>query len=186
MAVAVACCCTIAMPTAFAEDSTSIGAVESRLVSDAELEDYIKRVALALPMAKRERDPFGAIQDPEAAKAAIPVATDNTGNRTATPLADVVAAINIGAIMPADNRFLIGSRSITKNQEFSVTFGGRNYRLRAEEISGRRIVFRNIENNETASRDFSNMPAGMSRGGSAPAVPGMSPSGPDSPIQLDP
>ena len=182
----VACGHVLLMAAATAQDSDTLGAVESRLIGEAELEDYIARVANALPMAKRERDPFGAIQDPEAAKAVVPVITDNPTNRTATPLADVVAAISIGAVMPADKRFLIGSRSISQNQVFAVTFGGRNYRLRAEEISTRRIVFRNVENNDTAIRDFNALPAGMSRGGNASPVPGMSPAGPDSPIQLDP
>lgn len=184
-----AACCGTLLASANARDSSPINAVESRLVSDAELQDYVQRVAASLPMATRERDPFGTYQDPEVAKAAVPVARETTPtHRAATPLSDIIGAISIGAIMPAEKRFLVGSRTIRLNQEFSVTFSGRPYRLRAEEIGSRRILFRNIENDETASRDFNTMPSGMRRGGNGggTGVPGMSSSSPDAPIQLDP
>lgn len=182
-----AACGGTLLASANAQETSPINAVESRLVSDAELQDYLQRVASSLPMAVRERDPFGTYQDPEAAKAAIPVAREITPtHRAATPLEDIINAISIGAIMPAEKRFLVGSRIIQLNQEFSVTYSGRPYRLRAEEIGSRRILFRNIENNDTASRDFNTMPSGMRRGGAATGVPGMSSASPDAPIQLDP
>jgi len=171
----------------FAQAPEPIPTIESRLLSEAEIGNLLQRVAPRLLISGRKRDPFGALQDPEAAEEVIPgITPDIPALATATPLADLVARINIGTIMPSEHRFLIGSRSIRRNQEFPVSDGRRTYRLRAEEINSRRIVFRNLDTNETATREFSGPPAGMSRGNGTNRVPGMSTPGPDTPITLDP
>lgn len=176
-----------------AEDNASQSAygrapTPSRLVSDSELEAYLEQVFALLPMTSRLTDPFGSIQDPDAAPPpppAIEFDIPDAPETPAIPFSEVVNRINITTIMPGENRFLVGTRSFQVNDVIPVNYRGQTYQVRVESVSSSRIRFRNEENDESANHDLDLLPAGMSAGGSQSSVPGMIRTGPDVPIDLN-
>jgi len=165
----------------------SMTPLESRLISDSELEEYIEKLAGSLPMAKQERDPFGAMQDPDAVPTTPLIEMPDTivMPEFTTPFEDVVRMINVSTIMPADNRFLIGTRSFGINDVVTFNYQGQSIRARVEAVTSREIRFRNVDSDDVATRTLEIMPAGMSAGGGSRNIPGLIPTGPNVPIDLD-
>lgn len=159
--------------------------LESRLISDSEVEDYLKQIAAILPMATQERDPFGALQDPDAVPK-IPLMPDMPAMpEMKTAFEDVVRMINVTMVMPADQKFIIGTRSFGVNDVLTVNYRDQPIRVRVEEVTPTKIRFRNVESDDVATRTLEILPAGMSAGGSRRSIPGLIPTGPDVPIDLD-
>jgi hypothetical protein len=159
----------------------------SRLVDEIELEAYIDGIASIFSMANRAADPFGVFQDPDA-KPAPPPMVQTTAQRipeVATPFSEIVRRIEVTTVMPGERQFLIGTRAIRQGQQFPVNFRGRRYMLVVDEVSSRRIVFRNAENDETANRELALLPDGMRPGSGDTEIPGLMPAGRDAPINLD-
>jgi len=182
-------------PSLFAQEDTTgsvsepaVTPLESRLISDSELEEYIEKLIEYLPMATQERDPFGAMQDPDAVPT---IALDTIMPDTivmpefTTPFEDVVRMINVSTIMPADKRFLIGTRSFGVNDVVTFNYRGQSIRARVEAVTSREIRFRNVDNEDVATRALEILPAGMSAGGDSRNIPGLIPTGPNVPIDLD-
>lgn len=178
---------TAAAQNADAATSANGAPTSSRLISASELDDYLARVLAELPMTTRERDPFGAPQDPDAKPTPPPTPLGNARQITETSatLGEVVRLINITTVMPADRKFLVGTRSFGTGDVIPINYRGRPYRVRVEEVTSKRIRFRNIENDDTATRELDILPAGMSAGGDRGAIPGLVPTGPDVPIDLE-
>jgi len=169
------------------EESRSITPLESRLISDSELDDYLETLAAILPMATQERDPFGSLQDPDAVPKAPPIAMPDMPGmpELSTPFKDVVGMINVTTVMPAERRFLIGTRSFGVDDVLTINFRGQPIRAKVEAVSTRQIRFRNLENGDIATRTLELLPPGMSAGGSNDTIPGLIPTGPNVPIDLD-
>jgi hypothetical protein len=165
-----------------------VSPLESRLISDSEIEEYLEGLAALLPMATQERDPFGSLQDPDAVPKMAPITMPDmpTMPEMTTPFEDVVRMISVTTVMPSERRFLIGNRSFGVNDVITINYRGQPIRARVEEVSSRQIRFRNVETNHVATRTLEFLPAGMSAGGgSGAAIPGLIPTGPDAPINLD-
>jgi len=172
-----------------AEAAPKIVPLESRLISDSEIDDFLASMAAMLAIAARERDPFGAMQDPDAVPKIDPITMPDMPVMPvmSTPFEDVVRQININTVIPAEKRFLIGNRSFRVNDELTINFRGQPVRAKVEAVSSREIRFRNVENNDVAVRKLEMLPPGMSAGGSGggQAVLGLAPASSDAPIDLD-
>lgn len=163
-------------------------AIDSRLLSESEVDEYIEVMASRLLINSQEVDPFGALQDPDAVPKVDPIATPEMPvvPQMTTPFDEVIRRINITTVMPSERKFLIGTRSFGLNDVITLNFQGQPVRARVTGVSSRNIRFRNVETNDEASLSLDLMPAGMSAGGgSGSAIPGLIPSGPSAPIDLD-
>lgn len=162
--------------------------IEARLISDSEISDYLEFMTSKLLMSRQETDPFGSLQDPDAAPKISPIEMPDmpTMPVMTTPFEDVVRMIQVTTVMPGERKFLIGGRSFRVNDVITINYRGQPVRARVEEVSSRQIRFRNVESNDVATRTLEMLPAGMTSGGdSGRSVPGMVPTGPDAPINLD-
>lgn len=164
-----------------------VNTAPSRYVG-TDLEAYIVSFAAVFPMSKRETDPFGRMQDPDAKPQIIKPVVSKTEKRVPeaiTPFADIISRIEVTTIMPGEKRFLVGNRSISENDEIPLHFRGRQIKALVAEVSSRRIVFKNTESGETGVRELNLLPVGMTPGNKQIMAPGMVPLDSNAPLNLD-
>jgi len=164
-----------------------IEATPSRNVTPEDFPSYIEAVASVLSIRNRASDPFAQIQDPDAKPVVKPkiASPARIAPIQATPFEDVVNLIRVTTVMPAERTFLIGTRQIREGDRLPITFRGRNIQIEVASVNSRRIEFRNLDSEETASLSLNLLPAGMSTGKEEISAPGMVPDNPNAPINLD-
>lgn len=154
----------------------------------ADTDAYIASLASRLAVTKRTTDPFGQIQDPAAKPAVAPVAKNSTNRApaaTAKPLSEIVKQLKVTTVMPAEGKFLVGTRSISRGDSFPLGFQGKHYRVQVVDVSAQRILFRDLDTEENGELRLDVMPQGMSRGIRGVLAPGMQSTKPDAPLELD-
>ena len=164
-----------------------VNTAPSRYVG-TDLEAYVVSFAAVFPMSKRETDPFGRMQDPDAKPPVIKPVMTKTEQRVPeaiTPFADLISRIEVTTIMPGDKRILVGNRSISENDELPLHYRGRQIKALVAEVSSRRIVFKNVESGETGVRELNLLPVGMTPGNKQIMAPGMVPLDSNAPLNLD-
>ena len=102
-----------------------------------------------------------------------------------TSFDDIVGRIKINTIMPAENRFLIGTRSFKLGDQIPIMYRGRKIMIEVIRVKATKIDFKNNETGEISSVELKLMPAGMSAGSKGFTAPGMVEDKPDTPLQLD-
>ena len=152
------------------------------------VEQHISAIASGFAIARHENDPFGLSQDPSK-KSAMPKlvhATPKLRHIPPTPFKDVVAAIQVTAVLPSQQRFLVKSRSIRRGDRFPVLFRDKSLTVEVVRVSSAKISFRNVKTKEVADLVLDMLPPGMTRdsGGSA-GPPGLQRDNPSAPLQLD-
>jgi hypothetical protein len=153
-----------------------------------DLKAYTASRAAVFSMRNRVTDPFGFHQDPDV-KPIVKKATANSpAKRQAalppTPLSEIVELIRVTTIMPGERKFLVGMRSFSESDEFSLIFQGKKMNMKVVEVSAQNIIFRNLENGETASLKTKMLPPGMAAGGDGLRPPGMISPLDDIPLEL--
>ena len=177
-----------AAPPVDAVEPGPVDARPSRFVGE-EIADYTRSVAAVFAIRGRPIDPFGQFQDPDAKPAEKPV-IQRTAQRAAPEVvvafADMLRNLEITTIMPGERRFLVGNGWHKRGDILNLSYRGKNLRVQIVEVTARRILFRNLDTGETATRELDLLPAGMSTGQGGLRAPGMVPSGANAPIILEP
>lgn len=161
----------------------------SRYVNEEDCDDYVKSLSAVFSMRVRATDPFGQLQDPNAKPIIKSTAAKTTRRITqvqATPFSDIIKLIKVTTIMPKEQCFLMGTRSIHQGDRIPLLYRSKNIRVEVSSVSSNKIEFRNLENGESASLQLNLLPTGMTPGSGAIATPGMAPDRTDAPIELDP
>ncbi len=170
-----------------AGDSASI--IPSRFVGEDDLTGYIEARTSMFAMQGRANDPFGQLQDPNAKpvlKTTVAKATRRIAPILATPFSEIIKLLKVTTIMPKEQRFLLGTRSIKQGDCVSLSFRGKNIRVQVSSVNSRQIEFLNLENNEAASLKLNILPPGMTAGTGGITTLGKISNRQDSPIELDP
>lgn len=159
----------------------------SRYVTGDALPSHLKSLGEILSIRKRETDPFGKHQDPDGRPVIKPTVSKLNRFTPAqtTPFSDIVRLIKVTTVMPSERSFLIGTRTITEGDRIPLSFRGRTIKVEIAAVTSRSIEFRNTENGEQASLKLNMLPVGMTPGNDGITAPGMTPDGPDAPINLD-
>lgn len=149
---------------------------------------YTASRAAAFSMGKRDTDPFGLNQDPTVKPVARKAAANAPAKRQAalppTPLSDIIKLIRVTTIMPGERKFLVGVRSFSESDEFAMIFQGKPMNMKVVEVSARSILFRNLDNGETAALETGMLPPGMMAGGAGLRPPGVVSTLKDLPLEL--
>jgi hypothetical protein len=152
-------------------------------------DDYIQDTRSRLAITTRNVDPFGKAQDPLAKPIQAATVKSQADKKTlppsTKPFSDVVKLIRVTTIMPAEGRFLIGTRSISRGDVIPLIVQGKRYQVKVLEVSAERILFRDLNNAENGELRLDVMPQGMSRGVRGVLAPGMKASEADAPIEID-
>jgi len=175
-------------PAAEAPSARELAATPSRNVTPDQIKAYVDSVSAVFSMRNRATDPFGLVQDPNAKPVIKPKLATTTRKYEpvkATPFSDIVKLIKVTTVMPGERSFLIGNRQIKQGDQLPITFRGRNIMIEVASVDSNRIMFRNLEDNETAALSLNLLPAGMNPGADGIAAPGMVADNPDAPLNLD-
>lgn len=153
-----------------------------------DIDSYTQAREAVFSMGGRETDPFGLNQDPSVKPPEKSAPTRLPTKRLAalppTPLSDIVKLIRVTTIMPGDRKFLVGTREFSESDEFPLVFRGKRMRMKVTEVSAARIVFRNLENGETAALETGILPPGMVAGAESIQPEGMASSAEEIPLEL--
>jgi hypothetical protein len=174
-----------AAPVAQTEQSTI---APSRYIG-TDAEAYILTLSSRLASTKRTTDPFGQLQDPAAkpapTKVAKPTLDKPTSGPAAKPFSEIVKQIRVTTVMPAENRFLVGTRTLNAGDTFPLVSQGRRYQVKVVEVTAERILFHDLNSSEDGELRLDVMPQGMSRGIRGVLAPGMEASKADAPLEID-
>lgn len=156
----------------------------------AYVESYIEARAAKFSIKDREVGPFGLLQDPTAEPPKRKLLPQKRVSRPAalppTPLADMVQLIRVNTVMPGERKFLVGTRSFSKGDEFPLVFQGKKVPVRITEVSSAQIRFMNVETKEQAALKLGLLPAGMAAAsGGSLKPPGMIIESAEQPLTLD-
>ncbi len=149
------------------EDTSKLISTPSRYVG-VDADAYVRTVLSSFEMRGRMRDPFGRHQDPNF-KPPTPViakkAVEKYKPEPVTPFSDIVEAIPITTIIPAQGKFLIGGRSFAVGSRLKLDIGkDEPLTVHVVGIDSNRVNFRHGTTNELASHVLKLLPGGMSRG----------------------
>jgi hypothetical protein len=133
-----------------------------------DIDTYTRARAAVFSMAKRDTDPFGLNQDPSVKPPPKKVTDRLPEKRLAalppTPLGEIVKLIRVTTIMPGEKKFLVGVRTFSEGDDFSLLFQGKRMRMKVTEVSANRIEFTNLDNSEKATLETGMLPPGMISG----------------------
>jgi hypothetical protein len=149
---------------------------------------YIRTLLASFEMRGRARDPFGRHQDPNY-KPPTPVVAKKTVQKykpePVTPFSDIVEAIPITAIIPAQGKFLVGGRAFSVGARLKLNTGkDEPLTVHVVGIDNNRVNFRHGITNETAAHVLKMLPGGMIRGGGEDRPDGVIPANSDDTIDL--
>ena len=165
-----------------------ISPLPSRNVGASDMQSYVESIASIFQIRERERDSFGQSQDPDA-KPVIKVAPEQKPKRPqpvlAVQFAEIIQKIVVTTIMPGEQRFLIGTRSVKRGDHLPLSFRGKQIRVQVTEVTAQQIGFRNLDTGEAAFRKLDMLPAGMTPGINGITAPGMIADRVNAPIELE-
>lgn len=165
-----------------------VSPLASRYVGAAEMDSYVESISSVFLIRKQERDAFGQSQDPDA-KPVIKVVPEGKVRRIAPVLAiqfsEIIQKIIVTTIMPGEQRFLVGTRSIKRGDQLPLSFRGKQIRVQVTEVTSQQIGFRNVDTGEVAFRKLDMLPVGMTPGHHGITAPGMIPDRANAPIELE-
>jgi hypothetical protein len=135
----------------------------------ADSEAYVEAVLSRCEILQRDRDPFGRHQDPNYKPPKPVVEKKPTIARykpePVTPFSDIVAAIPITAVIPAQSKFLVGGRAFSVGSQLKLNIGkDEPLTVHVVGIDANRVTFRHGDTNEVASHALQVLPGGVSRG----------------------
>jgi hypothetical protein len=159
--------------------------------SGAEIPAYVRALSARFSINSRVTDAFGRYQDPEF-KAPQPKAIAQSPTqrfRPEPPIAftEVIASITVNMVTADKQQFLISGRTFTRGDVFPLQLpNGKLMKVQVTSVSSTRIEFRNVETGETAPLKLDILPPGMRKGSGGITAPGVQPTGPDAPLQVQP
>lgn len=150
-------------PASPAESGVDAGIAPSRMVGPS-LSDHVADLRDKLAINGRKRGPFGLHQDLSKASDSLLTISKKTVVRKETPFELVVNAINIAAVFPREQEFLVGSRSFRKGQTFPLVAGQDKISVRVEGVHSNRVSFRNLRSGEVIDKRLDLLPDGVTNG----------------------
>lgn len=172
-----------------AQEAAPVAIGPSRYVGEPDLAAYVQSLASMFSIKSRDTDPFGQLQDPDAkpiVKPTIAKRTRRVAPTQTTPFAEIIRRIHVSTIMPAERRFLIGTRSFKQHDRFPVNFRGRSLNVEIASVTSRQIDFLSLDTGETASLKLTLLPVGMTPGNGKITTPGMVRERANRPLEIEP
>jgi hypothetical protein len=175
-----------------AASATEAKVIEASRYAGDELPAYVRQLAARFSIRKRVTDPFGRFQDPNFVIPEPKITPKGPTQRSykpepPMPFSEVVAGISINTVIPGKQQFLIGNRSFSTNDTFSVRLpNGKQLGVKVVSVSSQRIRFRNVTTNETADLTLNMLPAGMQKGAGKISAPGLEAVDSHAPVDIQP
>ena len=163
----------------------------SRYITTEEVPAYVRQLSARFAIRNRPTDPFGRFQDPNFVAPQPKITPQGTRPiykpEPPMPFDKVVAGISINTVIPGKQQFLIGNRSFSTNDTFSVRLpNGKQLGVKVVSVTSERIRFRNVTTNETADLTLNMLPAGMQKGVGKINAPGFEAIDSNAPVDIQP
>ncbi len=152
-----------------------------------DVEAYVNSVLSSLDMRNRKLDPFGRYQDPAYKPIQAPQLTRHATRARAVkiPLSDHIRLLPISMVNPAGGEFLIAASTYRVGDVLKLkTSAAEPLRVKVLSIRTDSVTFEDLATGETAAKDLTILPDGMSRGGEDIHPPGLVPKSDDHTIDL--
>ncbi|MEM1085049.1 MAG: hypothetical protein AAGI48_13135 [Verrucomicrobiota bacterium] len=154
-----------------------------------DVDQYVQALSTSFSMRNRDIDPFARHQDPNFRPIQPVIAKKKIKKfkkEPVTPFSDIVARVNITAVMPAEQTFLVGGRSFNLGDRINLDVGKEKLlSIHVVGIQKNSVTFRHGVTGETADRILNIMPEGMRRGTNL-LPPGLESLNNDAPIDARP
>lgn len=145
---------------------------DAKFLNETERQEWLAEMRASLPIAHRAHGPFGMRQNPSAPimkKKQAPVRSDAFLN--------AIGAIKVTAVLPSDDKFVIGSREFREGEVLPVIRGKRQFNVKIVSVTLDNILFQNVDTGEFVKRNMNTLPKGMSPNGKMGNIKGITPSG---------
>ena len=149
-----------------------VAITSSRLLGDSPLEQ-IELMRSRLAINAMERGPFGLNQDPSKQTATKLFLPRKNTRKVVTPFADVVKAVPVAVVFPAEQEFLVGSRTIRAGDTFPLVVRDEKISVRVESVRSNGVVFKNLKSGERATKRLALRPEGVTPGGKIQSITGV-------------
>lgn len=159
---------TAQKPTQVEPEKVGFTPLSSKDLIGKEKLAWIAEMRSKLPILSREIGPFGMAQDPDAT-----VATPQQQKRKPGAFLNAIAAIKVNAVMPSDNKFVIGAREFQTGDAFPIIRGQRQFNIEITSVKSDHITFKNTDTGEYVKRNLNTLPQGMTRNARIDSVPGV-------------
>ena len=153
-----------------------------KFLNETKRQEWLAEMRATLPIAHRQRGPFGHIQDPSA-----PVVKKKIAPVRSDAFLNAIGAIKVTAVLPADDKFIIGAREFVEGEVLPLIRGGRQFNVKIISVKMDSIVFQNVNTGEYVKRNMYTLPDGMTPNGKMDSIEGITPVGRDkkAPLKLD-
>lgn len=153
---------------------------DAKFLSEDERQEWLAEMRASLPIAHRARGPFGFVQNPSA-----PVAKKEKAPERSDAFLNAIGAIKVTAVLPADDKFVVGSREFREGDVLPVIRGSRQFNVKVVTVTLDSILFLNVDTGEYVKRNMNTLPKGMSPNGRMGSVKGVTPTGNNKPAPLN-
>jgi hypothetical protein len=162
----------------------------SRFILPENQAAYLEKIVARMSMTKRNSDPFGRSQDPDAAPPVVttpdPARLRITSLPQNVPFQQVVSLLKISTIIPKEKRFIIqGGRSFQVGDTIPLTYRTKPFKAEVVSVTSSHINFRDSQTSETATLEMKMLPPGMRAGTAISEAPGLFRNEKEAPIILD-
>jgi len=153
-----------------------------KFFSESERQEWLAEMKASLPIAHRQRGPFGLLQDPSK-----PVLVKKKTVERSDAFLNAIGAIKVTAVLPADDKFVIGSREFVEGEVIPIIRGQKQFNVQIVSVSIDSILFKNVNSGEYVKRNMNTLPKGMSPNSKISSVDGVTPVGrhETAPLNLD-
>jgi hypothetical protein len=156
-----------------------------------DLNSYIQALSSSFSMRTRDTDPFARHQDPNFKPIQPVISKPNVPKfkkEPITPFSDIIARINVTAVVPAQQTFLVDERSFKVGDRIKLDVGkDKPISIHVVAIAASTVTFRHGVTGEVANLSLKLMPNGMvPTPGIEAHPPGMIPKNIDTPIDARP
>ena len=159
-------------PKAQPEPKAEFKVMDAKFMTIEERAKWIAEMRTSLPMARRALGPFGYSQTPGAIVKKV-----KTAPKRSDEFSKAIQAFKITAVMPGDDKFVIGAREFKEGEVLPVVFQGKQLRINIVSVQLDYILFKDMNTGEQKKLNMTEMPAGLSRDNKITSVPGVTPAG---------
>jgi len=154
------------------EEKAEFKVMDAKFMSVEERAKWLAEMRASLPMAQRANGPFGYSQTPGSLVKKVKQAP-----KRSDAFAKAVNSFKVSAVMPGEDKFVIGSREFREGEVVPVVFQGKQLRVNIVSVQMDYILFKDMVSGEQAKLNMTEMPAGMTKDTKMTAVPGVTPVG---------
>ncbi|MBK1830354.1 hypothetical protein JIN77_06435 [Verrucomicrobiaceae bacterium R5-34] len=152
------------------EEKSQFNAVDAKFMDREARTKWLAKMRVSLPMASRAFGPFGYSQTPGAIVKRV-----QSAPKRSDAFANAIKAIKVTAVMPGQDKFVIGSQEFREGELLPLIFQGKTFNVNIVSVRMDYILFKDMSSGEHAKLQMNQLPSGMTKASEMTTVPGITP-----------